>query len=163
MKSNRSLFISSLTLFLLLTSCGIAHKDMSICTYERGYWGRWTNYSEFTRWAFQGRPDNFIVYNSFFHPSSFCYRVIINNYNSYRVNSGRFEEFSGTIEVFSFGNNFTASDFIHYSLQSLEPGTGKLVSYNAKISVKKENKQYVYNIFFDNVGFAVTIPWQKSK
>lgn len=158
MKTKKSIIYTSLfVLLFLFTSCGVSYKDMSYSTYERGYWGNWHYYSERTKWAFQGNPGNFIVYNAYFHPGDFCYRITINNYNDYRVSSSGFTEFSGTIECYD-----PSMYFIRYELPSLNPVV-KPVKHNARIKVKKEKKYYLYNVFFDDVGFAVTIPWQRFR
>lgn len=145
----------------LISSCGITTSNMAFSTYKNGYWGSWYNYRE--KWAFYGTPDSFIVYNSYYHPSQFTYRVTINNYNSYRVSSGKFEEFSGTLEYFDELRSLSADEFVTYTIDHLSPGYGNLHSHKAKILVKKEKYRYIYNIFFDNVGFGVTIPWHKVK
>lgn len=162
MKNRIGILLSVLLVTTIVTNCGITSKDMTYSTYERGYWGQWYSYPDFVRWAFKGNPDNFVVYLYRHHPSDFVYHIQINNYNSYRVSSGNFEQFVGTIEYRKPYNNYSSADFIHRSLPELS-SYGDIVSRPAKISVKKESRHYVYNVFFDDVGFAVTIPWQKAK
>lgn len=161
--------LSIIIVGLLTTGCGImgggtANSKVQYAQYVGGYWGQWKT---FYSWGFQGRPNSFVVYRGRdTHPSNYCFKITVNNFTSNYIPKGEEKSFSGTIEYTTNVNDNNPSRYDYHSqwfvetdLPSLSYGYFK-TTRPARIVIEKKRNLYFYNIFFDNVGFAITIPWK---
>lgn len=168
MKSHRSLLI--LLLFgVLVSGCGVlgggvANSRVQYSQYLGGYWGQWKT---FTEWGFLGQPNSFVVYRGRDqHPSDFCFRITVNNFASNYLPKGEKRSYSGSIEYSLNNNDSNATRNGHYSRWFVENDLPYLSHHYytktrpASIVIEKKGKLYYYNVFFDDVGFAITIPWK---
>lgn len=169
MRKNLLFFLSlSFLLTPFLTGCGVTNT-ISTNQYIEGYWGRWQTPSY---WGYHGSPGSFIVYNPGYlrdnHPSNFCFRITINNFNKDSLPKEEWRNYYGTIEYHTVSRptdyKYASKVFVQTDLDNLSKVGNYLVKRSAQIKVfKKKNGSYTYNILFDDVGFGVSIPWQHAK
>ena len=152
-----------LSLLCVFSACGIltySNYPFGHCAYIGGYWGDWERYYTY---KFQGTPGNFVVYYEYDHPSDYGYRVMISNYNDYRVTKNDWAEFQGSIEYkvseYSLQNNTYKELSKEFVSRSRPTSIGVNIKRPATISIKKYGSAYLYNIYFDDVGLGVQIPW----
>lgn len=159
------LIIASLYMFW---GCGMLYSQQSYnqyATFIDGYWGPWKSYfSSSVRYA--GGPASFTAYDIRNHPSDFCYRINYWGFNKNDIKTNQWTTYEGTIEFYAYNGNSdidASRSFVKSGLSYLESSFGvlnKLFKREATIKVKKEHGLYLYNIYFDGVGFAVAIPWK---
>ena len=154
-----------LALPLFFNSCGMLNNTMSTSQYLGGYWGQW---KELSQWSFYGNPGEFVVYRRGSHPSDFCYRVTLTGFNKWSLKDGEWRNYDGWVEYHSiytrpYRYKESSQYFVQYDVPSLGKSGDQLVKRPAKIKVQKKKSGYTYNVFFDDVGFAVTVPWQNAK
>lgn len=158
-----------LTCCSLLSGCSLLFPpdpmSFRYSIYLDGYWGKW---SDFYTATYQGSPQKFTVYNPYGHPSQFYFRVTITDtFNEYAIPDS-FVSFKGYIEYreidYHLGRTPTIKEFSRNFVTS--PSTfnsGKIIKRSATISISRTPKRgYVYNIFFDDVGLGLTIPWKAA-
>lgn len=157
-----------LTCCSLLSGCSILFPpdplSFSYAQYIDGYWGKWEKfYSE----TYQGSPRQFIVYNKYGHPSNFCFRVTITDtFNEYTVPDD-FVSFNGYIECrgtqWHDRKPFTLQEQSRFFVRLPTKSSGNIIKRPATIRIMRIPKRgYVYNIFFDDVGLGLTIPWKAA-
>lgn len=154
---------------LLTTGCGVLgggapNYRVQYSQYLGGYWGQWKTFYD---WAYYGRPSNFIVYGRDRHPSDFCFRLTVNNFSS--LTKGERRSFSGTVEyTLGVGDNVASRNgyfsrwFVENDLPNLSHGYYSKTR-PASIIIERKGNLYYYNVLFDDVGFAITIPWKDKR
>lgn len=158
---------------LLISGCGVYKNNISYCQYLGGYWGQWKNYYNYsdgwgygTKWAYWGEKDNFVVYEQGNHPSDFSYRITILSFDDKKLSKGEWKEYHGYVEYHSSKPYYSSGDsdyFVKNKLPNLSSYGEYIIKRFATIKVQRGSPSYTYNVFFDNVGFGVTIPWKYSK
>ena len=158
------LFVTALLVF---SSCSIIYNRMTTNRYLDGYWG--PQWKELNGSGYYGNPGRFVVYNHAYygHPSEFSYRITINNYDDSSLSNGKWYVFSGAIEYHTVSAPSSykeaSRNFVKYNVETLSKGGNYSVTRSAQIKVHKDKNGYTYNVFFDDVGFGVTIPWPYAK
>ena len=126
-----------------------------------GYWGSW---KPLYNWAYYGTPDDFIVYAKHNHPSNYCFHIRIKNFNPQWVQNNEYQSYAGTIAYTTSLNAYDIAQnskwFVDVELGLLSHGEYSRTR-SANIRIQKTGKLFYYNIFFDDVGFGITIPWKK--
>lgn len=165
-------FLLLLTCCSLLSGCSILFPStpMHFCysTYENGKWGQWFYFDVDEQLVgssltFQGTADNFVVYKKRGTPSDFKFRITVNDFNTKKIKDS-FISFQGYVEYrcppFATNENFKEKGKAFLMVLSLPSTRGDLIKRPATIRILRQGKSgYVYNIFFDEVGFALTVPW----
>ena len=165
--------IGTLLGVFLISGCGLIYNDISYCQYLGGYWGSWENYYEYnngwgygTKWSYQGKRDNFVVFEYGKHPSDFSYRISITSFDDKSLPKGEWKEYRGYVEYHTNHPVYSSGDseyFVKYTLPYLSCSGEYVIRRPATIGVNRGSQRYTYNVLFDNVGFGVTIPWKYSK
>lgn len=164
--------LALLILCSTVTSCGILGYNGAsgkYCQYLDGYWGQWESFFAMTTGAFQGDPGNFVVYKNGSHPSDFCFRISSRGFDKSAVKKNSWEKLSGTIEFYSnhpAGGQSASKSFVSSTLGFLDGkaiGNEVVVKRPATIDIQRVSGGYLYNVFFDNVGFAIVIPWDRAR
>lgn len=166
----RRLNLIILILFAITTASYAQAVVQSVCNYIDGYWGEW--HLPAYRLNVQGNYDNFIIYNSSYHPSSYMVKVVINNFQynvdkkekKRRRKENLFYEYNGTVELYLRADdspvtirqwvaNWNSRGFIPQKDDRFFPS--KKVEYPAiiKIAPYKDNPT-TYNIFFEGYGIG---------
>lgn len=166
-----------LILITLLTISKISFSQVVDFQYSKcinGIWGEWEKaYS----YKIKGNYDDFILYDTYRHPSEYIMRIKIYYYSEekkskkLRLKNGWYE-YSGVVEYFTtdYNSNYQNFNFKRWPHGCLTAeGTDitpiidkKYVKVNqreAKINIQayKGKGPRCYNIFFDNIGIAITI------
>lgn len=138
-----------------------------------GYWGNWENYYEHSmygghgiRWGYRGHKDDFVVYRAEKHPGDFSFRITMISFNDSYLTKGEWREYKGYIEYRSPHAYYKTGDseyFVRYSLPAISSAGDYTIKRPATIKINKGNTGYTYNVFFDSVGFGLTVPWQHAK
>lgn len=136
-----------------------------------GYWGDWKDSfngnfnSKISYISFNGVYDNFIIHDSFKHPSNYIMKVVINNFQldtdkkskKQRIKNNTWYEYSGTVEYYTeltfqnFGD--LASTWPH---GAWDTSNGKKHVVKAKIKIAPyEDYPRVYNIWFEQWGVGI--------
>ena len=82
------------------------------------------------------------------------------------VSKGEWKEYRGYVEYHSSNPYYSSGDsdyFVKNKLPYLSSSGEYIIKRFATIKVQRGSPSYTYNVFFDNVGFGVTIPWKYSK
>lgn len=143
--------------------------EFGYSTYEYGRWEEWMPFdldeiAFGNSLTFKGIPDNFVVYKKKGGaPNDFNFRITVNAFNEKKIKKD-FTSFQGYVEYRCppFATNGSFNEKAKGFLLGLSiPSTiGDLIKRPATIRILRQGKSgYVYNIFFDDVGFALTIPW----
>ena len=165
---NRFLSLAIILTCFVVSGCGILgggapNSQVQYSQYIGKYWGQWKTFDD---WAFQGRPNSFVVYSRDSHPSNYCFKLTINNFFTNYLSKGEERRFSGTIEYTSGVNDNDASRVGYFSRWFVENDLPYLSHHYytktrpANFIVERKGNLYYYNVFFDDVGFAITIPWK---
>lgn len=169
----RRLNIAILMLFTINTTSYAQAVVKSVCNYIDGYWGEWNQPAY--QLNIQGNYDNFIIYDSFYHPSNYMVKIIINNFRynidkkekKRRRKENLFYEYSGIIEFYLLTNespsttkqwvyNWNSRNFIPQKDDNIFPS--KKIEYPAIIKIEPyKDLPTTYNIFFDGYGIAFSI------
>lgn len=157
------------SLFLLMVPVKNYAQDYEIgyaCLYD-GYWGDWKNSSNYKIW---GNYAGFIIYYSYEHPSNYFFSFQINSYaqpskeeiKAHWKNNQPFVYY-GTAEYYVSDSYPTAKDVLKAYGQpyirptaTSSPIVKRTASAEIRIMPYKKHPQ-CYNIFFDNVGFAISL------
>lgn len=158
-------FLLLLTCCSLLSGCSILFPpdpmSFRYSKYLDGYWGNWEN---FFYAAYHGSPQQFTVYNQHGHPSDFYFRVTITDtFNEYAI-PDHFVSFKGYIEYRQKDGYTTIKEFSRGFVNFPDvKNYGNIIKRPARISISRTPKRgFVYNIFFDDVGLGLTIPWKAA-
>lgn len=148
---------------LIISSCGISNT-ISVCTYRDGYWDGWDEIGTL-KWSYRGKPDNFIVYNSFFHPSEYTFKLEIQGMpikdnNKADIKSNKWYSYNGIIY---YDQNVDFKKLGPSLKAYLNPHFNNVQKKQVTVKVMKKSSGYVYNVISGNEGFGITIPWQYSK
>ena len=166
-------------IFLAVATSGFAQtKINSVCRNIDGYWGDWipTLGYEYELPRIKGTYANFVIYPASKHPSDYCVKVDIYNFNDRvdkkekkrRIKEKQFYEYSGSIEFYL--NDYyvptTVRDWVahwngkmptKYSHDGHTGKAAKRVVYPAKILIAPyKDKPKCYNIIFSEYGIAFT-------
>lgn len=121
-----------------------------------GYWDSWQD----SHCGYQGDEGNFVIYRSN-HPSDYSLRLKIYNASNLPSRKGESRKYKGTIEFRHYENDSKA----YLRSLSSELGlikSGSVYSRSADIEVQKTGDGYIYNVYFDGVGLALSVPWKYS-
>ncbi len=136
-----------------------------------GYWGEQKILKK-QNFCMFGNYDSFIIYNSNTHPSNYAFKVTIDNFHKpskSETNNGKgWVEYRGKVEYYVNEEHPTIKD-VFKDKNSLFFGPldcthpVKRIA-DATISIKAfNNHPKVYNIWFDDVGFAIFLYNAKFK
>lgn len=149
---------------MAVCSCGSASQVL-VRSYEKGYWGDWENAqgpNGTRRFAVKGSPTDFTFYDSSVHPSNYCFRLVI-DFGPVLSNQERqkWYTYKGTIyfDKYRKWRDFSRYDVEKVSCHFYDEQT-KRVNINVMI---ERSGRYIYEITADNVGFAITLPWQRAR
>lgn len=149
----------------LTTGCSALFGNSDQVQYSQyigGYWGRWHTLPD---WEFYGTPDNFVVFRHGRHPSEFTFRLKVNQLNPHLVNKDNWQDFTGSVEFTTeMPTSYTDGSkwFIDNELPYLFHGRYSRTR-PARIRIIKQGRLFCYNVYIDDVGFAITIPWKEKK
>ena len=153
-----------LVMFTPLESHAQSYELGFACFYD-GYWGSWYNTSNYNIW---GNYGGFIVYNSYEHPSNYRFKFQINSYTqpskdeikAHWRNKQPFVYY-GTAEYYVSDIDTTIKQILkNYGMPVLTSSSSNAVkrTVSAEIRILPYKKHPVcYNIFFDDVGFAISL------
>lgn len=158
--------VSLVATMFLLSSC--ATYVQSYNQYINGYWGEW-NHLDNGLWTYKGNPDDFVIYHPWLHPSTYYFRVKIFGYSDNELKKNKEMKYAGTIEYQSRETKTIGKyDYKQQSLKfvnnPIEAPTDVISSgYTKRVATiyayYKKGGAIVYNVWFDDVGLGLTIPW----
>ena len=142
----------------MLSACGAiasltGARSVQYATYIDGYWGNW----EESSCAYQGNTGRFILYNGYSHPSNFYVRLSVYGSASFPTQNDETKSFRGTIEFRNVEDD--AKSFVSHIPVSFK-SYGEVYSRAAEVHVTKKKEGLLYNVFFNNVGLALYVPWK---
>lgn len=130
-----------------------------------GYWGKWKQSSSY--YTVQGHYDNFIIYDSYDHPSEYNFKVVITNYSvpdaktrRQHWNNKQWYTYYGYIE-WKMPDDCEIKDVIDVFpvCPGSVSGKYKKIKRNATIKIAPYKKNpNVYNVWVDGYGIAIQLP-----
>lgn len=166
---------------MLLTLVGISNissQSISTCCFFDSYWSKWE--PEPTT-KVKGDYDGFIVYDDADGPWDYYFKFTIDSFTPTSKKQRQKDakekktvwyEYQGTVEYYvPLGENlrpYTAYDLFKYAKKATfwpkerknetDPPVKKVIS-KARVKIETYKKfPTCYNIYFDNVGFAISLP-----
>lgn len=137
--------------------------ELSFACFYDGYWGDWHNTSNYNIW---GNYGGFIVYDSYEHPSNYGFKFQINSYTQPSKDEIKAHwksqqpfVYQGVVEYYVDQYCPTAKDAIkNYPIfvSKSESAIKKISAAEIRILPYKKHP-VCYNIFFDDVGFAISL------
>lgn len=168
-------FLSFITLCFLLSGCGVYIKDGKIyhgddgyvyySQYYDGYWGEWKKLNTYKP-QYLGKPNDFGIGWMSSNPRIYYVKLKVNDFNVYTLKKGGdYTHYTGSIEYTIHADNKISK--YNYNEQSKAVvqifgsiSSNETITRPAKFSICMEKRgRIVYNVFFDNVGLAFSIPW----
>jgi hypothetical protein len=165
--------MKKLILFLfLLVSCAIYGqaqvKGLQYCTMVDGYWSAW-KYDYIV--MLQGKYDEFIIYQSYDHPSDYSIKVKIYGMNmevdkkerKRRIKENQWYEYRGSIEYYTNDYHPNVKEtlreqFLPGSFATAAQTGSKIHIRPATIRIAPYKKRPVtYNILFDGLGIGLSL------
>lgn len=165
---------SIITIILVILFPIASHSQIfsftNCCIYIDGYWGEWKSES----FKSSGRVDNFVLYRNEGHPSNFFVRVKIDNYQTptkadlkSHYKSGTWYRYQGTVEYYVTDEYPTIQSILKTPIpwdnwMFITPefkSHTSCVKRTAKAAINFLPDEYynlTINVFFDNVGFAIS-------
>lgn len=138
--------------------------ELSFACFYDGYWGDRHNAKYYKAW---GNYGGFMVYDSYDHPSQYRFKFQIDSYiqpskdeiKAHWKNKQPFVYY-GTAEYYVSDRETTIKQILkYYGMPFLTSSTGavkRIVSAEIRILPYKKHP-VCYNIFFDDVGFAISL------
>ena len=155
---------------IVFTACGPTYR-LSYNKYIDGSWGEWDVESH-PGYVAYGTPDDFVYYHSWTHPSQYVFKVKIYNFSTEKLKQGKGEgvDFFGTITyrrrthwgAYTIGMYDYKKQSRYFVDSPIDADTNEFITRNAKIKAfYHRGGAITYNVFFDDVGFGLTVPWKK--
>ena len=138
--------------------------ELSFACFYDGYWGDWHNAKYYKAW---GNYGGFMVYDSYDHPSQYRFKFQIDSYiqpskdeiKAHWKNKQPFVYY-GTAEYYVSDRETTIKQILKYYgmpfLTSSTAAVKRIVSAEIRILPYK-NHPLCYNIFLNDVGFAISL------
>lgn len=155
----------------IITGCaallGSTQRTLTMSVYKGDYWGRWFE-PDRVSWT-NSNPSNLALFGRNDHPSDFYFRVTVNG-PVVLMESAAWQDYTGTIEYWAnveeyWANSKKSDAFVSYvssyntDMFLLSRGS-KMTKRPATIKVKVDKRTVTYNVFFDNVGIGVCVPYK---
>jgi hypothetical protein len=155
-----------ITLFFALISITQSFAQFTSSVYYDGYWGNWH------KWAnkLYGNYGGMIVYNPNYHRSLYQFKFSITNYRApskdeikQHWKSKEWFVYYGVVEYYVTDDYPTIKDALKkFNFPAIFPKEGPrpIAKRTANATIKiapYKNHPKVYNIFFEDVGFAIDL------
>ena len=158
------LFFGLLIFISLFADTCFSQRKFSYSILKNGYWGEWENTYSYIA---QGSYDEFIIYSSGSHPSTYNFRVKLysmklekdKNERKRRIKNNESYEYSGLVEYYlDYGNYSKIEKNIILFPQLINSSFPNTTLYSSPATIRiapYKDEPLVYNIFFNNVGVAI--------
>lgn len=159
----KKIFVAFVLSLLSITAVG--QGTFQYCTMKDNIWGEWKEsiaYPYFSGYVVNSVGEgDYVIYNTFDHPSNYIFRVKINGFyvdkdkksRKEHVKNNKWYEFTGIVEIFTDSDTFV-SQFPH--VPTKDKPELKSNSLPARIIVEPYKKHpKVLNIFFDGKGLGL--------
>lgn len=163
---------------IVIMALPVKAQYCSQCVAYDNYWGEWNSFS--SNIMFWGNYSDFIIYDARNHKSEYFFKLKINNYIipskkiiKQHIKSGQWFNYDGYVEYWvhedyptikdvfkKFGgpkrHNFEGTGIYN---KDKKPIVKRVAQAKIQILCRKwgKNVQRTYNIFFDDVGYGLTI------
>ena len=147
----KKLILLILTAVSSLTAMG---QEYAACV--NGYWTDWTS-----SWSinFRSTADGFILCSDSNKPWDYSFKCSYDTRSGYKED--KWTVYSGTVEYYTSSDYPSISSSLSRSpYPFVHPGVwsdARKHTVNAQIKIRKNLLGKTYNIYFDNVGFAVSL------
>lgn len=147
----KKLIIVVLTVVSSLTAMG---QQYAACV--NGYWTDWNS-----SWSinFRSTTDGFILCSDNNTPWDYSFKCSYDNRSGYK--DGKWTVYSGIVEYYTSSDYPTITSILsRSSYPFVHPGTwtdARKHTANAQVRIRKNIVGKTYNVWFDNVGFGVSL------